>query len=204
MAVADTIRTLYARGLGELYVLHTKNDKPIIGQMYFEKGKLTLRDQGLLDGMTLNQLKPCWDAGLLGMVCSTKGQEWDSLTFYGLEHCDLPQDLGKTRHGALVAAQNQYGESLINFVGSVYRGYQLMMEHHFLPVVLLKEIKSREGHAGLAISDLRTVPMSITMIRKLNDIVYKSVEKQLTMEVDDKMVDQNEFEKMFGEYLDKK
>lgn len=204
MAVADTIRMLYARGLGELYVLHTKKDKPIIGQLYFEKGKLTLRDQGLLEGMTLNQLKPCWDSGLLGMVCSAKGQEWESMTFYGLEHCDLPQDLSKTRHGALVAAQNQYGESLINFVGSIYRGYQLMMEHHFLPVVLLKEIKSREGHVGLAISDLRAVPMSIAMIRKLNDIVYKSVEKQLTMEVDDTVVDEKEFEQMFGDYLHKK
>lgn len=201
MAVADTIRVLYAQGLGELFVLHSKNDKPIMGQLYFEKGKLTLRDQGLVAGMTLNQVKPCWDNGLLGMLCSAKGQEWESMTFYGLEHCDLPQDLGKTRHGALVAAQNQYGESLINFVGSVYRGYQLMMEHHFLPVILMQELRSREGEVGLAVSDLRTVPMSISMIRKLNDIVFKSVEKQLTMEVDDKQVDQDEFERMFGDYL---
>jgi len=201
MAVADTIRTLYAQGLGELFVLHTKNDRPLMGQLYFEKGKLTLRDQGLLAGMALSQLKPCWETGLLGLICSSKGKDWESMTFHGLEHCDLPQDLGKTRHGALVAAQNQYGESLIDFVGSVYRGYQLMMEHHFLPVVLLQELSTHEGEIGLAISDLRTVPMSISMIRKLNDIVYKSVEKQLTMAVDDSAMDQDEFEKMFGSYL---
>lgn len=203
MAVADTIRMLYAQGLGELFVLHSKNDKPLMGQLYFEKGKLTLRDQGLLAGMTLSQLQPCWETGLIGMIASSKGKEWESMSFYGLEHCDLPQDLGKTRHGALVAAQNQYGESLIDFVGSVYRGYQLMMEHHFLPVVLLQELRTHDGEVGLAISDLRTVPMSISMIRKLNDIVFKSVEKQLTMEVDDKSMDSEDFEAMFGDYLKK-
>jgi len=201
MAVADTIRRLFAQGLGELYVLHYKHDKPLMGQLYFEKGKLTLRDQGLLTGMTLSQLKPCWETGLIGMISGSKGKEWNSMTFYGLEYCDLPQDLGKTRHGALVAAQNQYGESLIDFVGSVYRGYQLMMEHHFLPVVVMQEVRSREGEIGLGVSDLRTVPMSISLIRKLNGIAYKSVERQLTMEVDDEAIEASEFEQLFGTYL---
>lgn len=201
MAVADILRRLYAQGLGELYVLHTNNDKPLLGRLYFEKGKLSLRDQGMLAGMTVNQLQPCWEGGLLGAITGSEGQDWESMTFHGLEKCDLPVDLGKTRHGALVAAQNQYGESLIDFVGSVYRGYQLMMEHHFLPVVLLKETKTKAGDVGLSVSDLRAVPMSINMIRNLNDMVRKSIEKRLTMEVDDKQVNQDEFEQMFGDYL---
>lgn len=204
MALADTVRMLYAQGLGELFVLHIKKDKPLLGQLYFEKGKLALRDQGMLAGMTVSQLQPCWESGLLGVVTGGgKGgeREWESMTFSGLENCDLPIDLGKTRHGALMAAQNQYGENLINFVGSIYRGYQLMMEHHFLPVVLLKELKTTSGEVGLAISDLRTVPMSINLIRNLNDMVMKCVEKRLTMEVGDEEVNQEEFEKMFASYL---
>lgn len=201
MAVADILRMLYAQGLGELFVLHINNDKPLLGRLYFEKGKLALRDQGMLAGMSVSQMQPCWEGGLLGALTGSKGKEWESMTFHGLEQCDLPVDLGKTRHGALVAAQNQYGESLINFVGSVYRGYQLMMEHHFLPVVLLKETRTKAGEVGLGISDLRAVPMSINMIRNLNDMVRKSIEKRLTMEVNDREVNQEEFEQMFGDYL---
>lgn len=201
MALADTIRRLYAQGLGELLILHVKDGKPMLGYLYFEKGRLALRDQGLLGDMTPGQLQPCWESGLLGTVCGTEGQQWESMTFYGLEQCNLPLDLGKTRHGALVAAQNQYGESLLSFVGSVYRGYQLMLEHHFLPVILLKEVNNKRDETGLAVSDLRTVPMSISMIRNLNDIVWKSVEKRLTMAVDNTHIDQAEFEEMFGRYL---
>lgn len=201
MALADTIRKLYTQGLGELLILHVKDGKSLLGYLYFEKGRLALRDQGLLTDMAPAQLQSCWTGGLLGAVCGTAGQQWESMTFYGLEQCNLPVDLGKTRHGALVAAQNQYGESLLDFVGSIYRGYQLMLEHHFLPVILLKEVSNKQGEIGLAVSDMRTIPMSISMIRNLNDTVWQSVKKRLTMAVDDEQVDQAEFEEMFGSYL---
>ncbi|MEX2517627.1 MAG: hypothetical protein WD572_12115 [Gammaproteobacteria bacterium] len=203
MAIKQLIPQFYAHGLGELLILHLQQDRVILGNLIFEKGKLTLRDQGLISDMTPSQVQPCWESGLLGMVSASDGQEWESMTFFGLEHCNLPVDLGKTRHGALVAAENRYGESLINFVGSIYRGYQLMMEHHFLPVILLQELHTKAGEAGFAISDLRTVPMSVAMIRNLNEIIWKSVEKRLSMGVDDEQVDPDEFEKLFGDYIAK-
>jgi hypothetical protein len=203
MALTELITKLYNQGLGELLILHTKQNEVCLGHLIYEKDKLILKDEKLLAEMKPSQLLPCWESGLLGMVCSSEGQTWESLSFYGLEHCDLPVDLGKTRHGALVAAQNQYGESLINFKGSVYRGYQLMLDHHFLPVVLMKIIRSKTGDVGLAVSDLRTVPMSISMIHMLNDIARSSVEKRLTLNVEDSQVSQDEFEKLFGDYLTK-
>lgn len=203
MALTDLITRLYNQGLGELLILHTKQHEVCLGHLAYEKDKLILKDEKLLADMKPSQLLPCWESGLLGMVCSSEGETWESMSFYGLEHCDLPVDLGKTRHGALVAAENQYGERLINFKGSVYRGYQLMLDHHFLPVVLMKVIRSKSGDTGLAVSDLRTVPMSISMIHMLNDIARSSVEKRLTLDVEDSQVSQDEFEKLFGDYLTK-
>ena len=137
------------------------------------------------------------------MVSDAGGHQWQSLTFLGLERCNLPIDLGKTRHGALGAAQNQYGESLINFEGSVYRSYRLMLDNHFLPVVLLTEVRSKEGARGLAVGDLRMVPMDLSIIRNLNDVVRKSVEKRLVLDVEDLEVKPEVFDELFGQYLKK-
>jgi hypothetical protein len=53
------------------------------------------------------------------MLCDSKDKEWQNLTFYGLQNCELPEDLESSRHGFLIAAQNQYGEKLIDFSGSI-------------------------------------------------------------------------------------
>ena len=203
MIPTGLIVSLFKQGLGELLVLHVTDKSVCLGNVVMEKGRVLLKDKGYLTGLRPAQLAPCWEGGILGMVAESGGHEWQSLTFYGLERCDLPVDLGKTRHGALVAAQNQYGESLIDFVGSVYRSYRLMLDNHFLPVVLLSEVNSKEGAPGLAVGDLRMVPMDLSVIRNLNDVVRKSVEKRLVLDVEDLEVKAEVFDELFGQYLKK-
>ena len=198
------ILSLFRQGLGELLVLHVSPQTVCLGNIVLEKGRVLLKDKGYVAGLKPAQMAPCWEGGILGMVGAAVGQRWESMTFYGLEKCRLPVDLGKTRHGALVAAQNQYGESLIDFVGSVYRGYQLMLDHHFLPVVLLSEVQTRDGQPGLAVSDLRMVPMDLSVIRQLNDVVRKSVEKRLVVDVEDMKVTAEVFDRLFENYLKQK
>lgn len=198
------ILSLFRQGLGELLVVHVSTDSVCVGNIVLEKGRVLLKDKGYVTGLKAAQVAPSWEGGILGMVAGPVGQMWESMTFYGLDKCQLPVDLGKTRHGALVAAQNQYGESLIDFVGSVYRGYQLMLDHHFLPVVLLNEVHTRDGVPGLAVGDMRMVPMDLSVIRRLNDVVRKSVEKRLVLDVEDMKVTAEDFDRLFQAYLPKK
>lgn len=202
-ALVNLLRFLFLQGLGELLILHKGEQRIYLGKVSYEKGKLVIRDQGYLSEIKSDSLLPCWDNGVLGAVCSAKGKKWDSLTFCGLDQCDLKADLSKTRHFALAAAENQYGDHLIDFVGSVYRGFQLMLDNHFLPVVLLTQIRTKFGEAGLAVSDLRAAPMPLSILKSVNDIVRESVEKRLTLEVDDLQVNPQLFHQIFGDYLPK-
>jgi hypothetical protein len=120
-----------------------------------------------------------------------------------LEQCEVPKEdlLSKTSHGGLMAAENEYGEQLIDFFGSVYRGYKLMLSNHFLPVVLMKKIPIRNGRFGLAVSNLRAAPISISIINDVHNVAMVTVEKHLSLGVGDVQIDQEQFSKLFGDYL---
>ncbi|MBI2969653.1 MAG: hypothetical protein HYY36_02810 [Gammaproteobacteria bacterium] len=201
MPVGDLIPQLFARGLGDLLVLHPGKNAVCLGNLSFEKGSLILKDNKMLSELKASQIQVCHENGIIGMVADSTGHMWESLTLHGLDQCDLPIDLSKTRHGALSAARNQYGDSVIDFVGSVYRGYQLMLDHHFLPVVLLRELRAKNGQRGLAVADLRIVPMDIAVVRNINDLVRKSVEKHQILEVEDLHVQTDEFDDLFHGFI---
>ncbi len=201
MASMKLIDALFKQGLGELFILHTAKGRLYFGKMLYEKGRLVIKDNGLLADISPAQLKPCWENGAVGLICNEKGFSWESLTFYGIEQCDFPVDLSQTRHGVLVAAENQYGDHLVDFVGSVYRAYQLMLDNHFLPVVLLNEAKTKDGTSGLVISDLRAAPMDISLIRSIYDEIRKSIDAHLVLKIDDVELDAENFDQLFGDYL---
>jgi hypothetical protein len=204
MQLAQLIHRMFMQGLGQLLVLHITSDNALLGHVSYEKGKLMIRDRGLLGKVKPAQLAPCWDYGILGCLYSTDKHEWNSLTFCGLEQTDMPVNLSDTRQGAMFAAENQYGENLVNFVGSVYRGYQLMLDNHYLPVITLKSIKTKSGEYGLAVGDLRAAPIDLSVIRKVNDIVRESIEKQLLLEVEDVQINPEKFDQLFGNLIAKK
>ena len=195
------ISSMYMRGLGELLILHRTDDLIYLGNLTFEKGRFIIRDRGFLPEIKPAQLTPCWDSGTVGMLCNSDAYEWESLTFYGLEHCNLKVDLSATRHGILAAAENQYGDKLNDFKGSIYRGYQLLLDNHFLPVVLFKSVATKSGEQGLIISDLRAAPMSITTIQTITDVVRKSVEKHLIHDIEDIEISEEKFQQMFQKFL---
>jgi len=203
MAFTNLIRTLIEQGLGDFLVLHTAKGHVYLGNIVFEKGNFVIKDQGLLAGMKVEPdlFAPCWENGFLGCIYYTENKEWDTLSFNGLEECKLPVDLSATRGNALALAENQYGDKLCDFVGSAYRGFQLMLDNHFLPVVLLKHVLTRAGESGLAVSDLRMVPMDISIISRLNNVVRNSVEKKLSFAVGDMEMNPDKFNELFGNYL---
>lgn len=205
MTLLKTINSLFKQGLGELHVMHFDKGKFVFGHIFYEKGRLVIRDNKLLSEFKAAQFAPCWQSGMLGVVCAEpkKGKRpWETITFNGLEKCDVPLDLSKTRHGALIAAENQYGDKLVDFVGSVYRGYQLMMENHFLPIVLLKKARTKNGQDGLIVCDLRAAPMPIALINTIHNEVGQSVERNMVLTIDEDLsLDDSEFNQMFKDYL---
>ena len=196
------IEFLVKQGLSEHLILHIVNNKVCLGHIMYDKNKLHLKDSGLLANVSPESVKPCWEIGVMGMITPTdKKKTWQSLTFLGLDYCKLPVDLSSTRQGVLKCAKNQYGETLDNFEGSIYRAFKLMLENHFLPVVLLHAIKSTTGIDGLAVTDLRMAPMDIKVIQQVNSIVTNAVEKRLSMGIEESEIDTSDFEKLFGNYL---
>jgi hypothetical protein len=195
------IESLFKLGIGEYLFLHIKENKTVFGNLVYEKGRIYQRDNGLLSHLKPETLKPCWEKGLISMVCDSKTKDWENPTFYGLQNCELPEDLESTRHGFLIAAQNQYGEKLIDFSGSIYRGFDLMLQNNFLPVILLNKVKSKYGESGLTVTDLRTAPMQINLIQKINEILRVQIDEQLTLTVEDSSLDSSDFEDLFRQYM---
>ena len=203
MALMDIINSLYKKGLGELLMLHTMKGKIYLGRMLYEKERLVIKDQGFLSSLNSDEFLQCWENGIIGAVCYSENQEWESLTFCGLEQCEVSAEdlLSKTGHGRLLAAENEYGEQIIDYFGSVYRGYQLLLCNHFLPVVLMTKIRTKKGGFGLAVSNLRAAPLPISIINDVHNVVMESVEKHLTIEVDDVQIESEQFSTLFGDYL---
>jgi len=201
MVAKFIIEYLVKQGLSEHFVLHIIDGKACLGHILYDKNKLHLKDTGVLTAISPKNLKSCWENGIVGMITPSKNRKWESLTFLGVENCKLPVDLSTTRHGVMGSATNQYGESLNNFEGSIYRGFKLLLDNYFLPVVLLHQIKSNAGIDGLAVSDLRVAPMPIKTLLQINGMVAMVVDKQLSMGVEEADLDALDFEKMFGDYL---
>ncbi len=187
-------------GLSKYYVLHRSDNHVYFGNVNFDKGHLVINDTGVLSDISPALFDTVWHGGLVGMICHSDKYKWDSLTFYGLEHCEMQPDLDSTRGNSLIAAENEYGDSLINFEGSIYRGFDLLLENSFLPVILMRPIKNRENEVGLVISDLRVAPLKIKILLKLNDLVTQSIQMTKVMKVDDVDMSSDEFKNYFSSY----
>ncbi len=203
MQLAELVQSLHTQGLGEHLILHIIKGKVILSNITYDKGSLNFIGKNYLADFNAEQLKPCWENGTLGMVSNSLGKECESLMFYGLKHCQIPVDLDSTRHGVMLAAENQFGDQLNEFVGSVYRGFQLMLDNNFLPVILFKPIKTTAGEQGLIVTDLRTTPMPISLIQTINDVIRQTVENQLAIGIDDADLNTGEFENLFGKFMSK-
>lgn len=202
MVAKFIIEYLVKQGLSEHLVLQIVNGKSCLGHILYDKNRLFLKDIGILADINPVYLKPCWENGIVGMITPSKKREWESLTFLGVENCRIPVDLSATRHGVMGLVKNHYGDSLVTFEGSIYRGFKLLLENNFLPVILLHQIKSKSSIDGLAVADLRIAPMPIKTVLLINDMVSQVVEKKLSIGVEEAVMDDLNFEKMFGSFLE--
>ena len=197
----DVIQKMFNQDLGELLVLHRTDTRVYLGPLMLNDGKITVKDLGLLPNSKVSDLDPCFENGFLGCVTYSEGHEWNSLSFHGMELCDLPVSLSSTAHSTLASAGNEYGENLTDFLGSVYRGFKLMLDNQFIPVLLLRNIHTHTGESGMAVTDLRMMSMDIAMTRNLNHVVRESVEKHLTSGVDDVEIQDDQFAELFGDFI---
>ncbi len=192
---------LYRRGLGELLIMHRTDKQVLLGNIVMDKGKLTLKDQGLMKQISPSSVAVCWDLGIIGAVCNLPGEEWESMSYLGVDHCKFPVDLSSTRQGLLASHLSDYGDRLLDFKGSIYRGIKLALETHLLPIVLLYPIKTDVNVLGFAIADLKFASIPIDIFVKLNDSIRTAVDKKLGLEVLDLDMADDEFQKLFGGYL---
>jgi len=194
-------RDLFDRGLGEMHMLQVAGDRVLLGNLVMDKGALLLRDCGLMKGISPAAVAACWDIGVVGAICDSKGNEWASLTYLGADHCKIPVNLSSTRHRLLKGITSTAGESCIVFKGSVYRGFQLLLDANLLPLVLPFPIHTDENVVGLAVCDFRFASLPIDVVSKVNDLVRTSVENHLKLSIEEFEIDDQEFEKLFSGYL---
>lgn len=192
---------LYRLGLGELLVMHRTDSKVLLGHIVINKGKLILKDLDLMKDITPASVGACWDLGIIGAVCNLPGQEWESMSFLGVDHCKHKVDLSATRRNLFVNISSLHGDKFLSFRGSIYRGIRLALDAELLPIVLLQPVQTKENRPGLAITDLKFASIPIDLFLKLNDMVRTSVEKHLTSNVMDVDLSEEEFQQLFGDYL---
>jgi hypothetical protein len=193
---------LYRQGLGELLIMHRTENEVMLGNIVMNKGRLILKDLDLMKNVTPKSVGACWDLGIIGAICNLKNQEWESMSYLGVDHCKFKVDLSNTRRDLFVAVSSEHGDRLLDFKGSIYRGINLALNAELLPVVLLYPIKTIENKRGLAISDLKFASIPVDLIACLNDMVRSSVKRHLTSEMMDLDMSEEEFIKLFHRYLD--
>ncbi|MGE0486009.1 MAG: hypothetical protein AB7Q81_17815 [Gammaproteobacteria bacterium] len=198
----DFFGALFQRGLGEFPMLRRVDDAARIGALVMNKGQLVFKDRGVLNVTKYAEVAPCWDLGLLGAITDLMGEQWESLSFVGIDRCEVKVDLSSTRHNVLGRIVAATGENVLDFKGSVYRGFQLMLDAGLLPIVLPLPIATRENTMGLAVTDFRFATVPLEALIKVNDLVRHAVDEHLTLDVHEVDMDAREFAALFERYHD--
>ncbi len=191
---------LFERGFGELPLMREQQGRALLGNLVMDKGRLAFRDRGLLKGIDASNIATCFDMGIIGAIADISGNEWESLTYLGADRCKIPVDLSATRHRVLRGISAQAGENVLGFYGSVYRGFQLLLESNLLPVVLPLRIQTVDGLTGLAVADFRFATVPLPVVSRVYDLVRVSVERNLTFSVEEVDINDSDFEAMFGSF----
>lgn len=175
----NLIESLFKHGLSELPVLYTRANGTYLGYMAYEKGHLAFKDSGLFTCVEPNLTD--WSKYTVGMVCYREMLQWKSLSFYGVEYCSLSSNINHDLQVSLKQVQNEFGDRLYDFVGSIYRAYNLLLANEFLPVVLPQQIISKNNNPGLMIGDLRAAPMPPGVLMEVNKLLTQTLDKRLTI-----------------------
>ncbi len=173
------LESLFKHGLSELPVLYTRANGIYLGYMVYEKGYLAFKDSGLFSCEDPDSTD--WDKYIVGMVCYKEMLQWKSLSFYGVDYCKLSTDINRDLKVSLTEVQNEFGDRLFDFVGSIYRAYRLLLCNDFLPVVLLRQTFTRNNNPGLVIGDLRAAPLPPDIMAEVHDLIVQTLDIRLTV-----------------------
>ncbi len=177
------VESLFRHGLSELPVLHTRANGTYLGYMVYEKGQLAFKDSGLFS--SAEQIETEWEKYCIGMVCYREMLQWKSLSFYGLDYCEIGNDINPDLMSSLTEVRNEFGDRLFDFVGSIYRAYKLLLANDFLPVVLLRQTTSKNNHPGLVIGDLRAAPLPAELMTEVSELIVQTLDIRLTVGLDE-------------------
>ena len=198
---SELMQRMFARGLGELFILHVHESSVILGQLGLKKNRLMLSDSKFLAGVRPADVAACAESGLLGMITASSQYEWASLTFHGLNQCRVKVDLSQTRGGRLAMTRDLESEDLTEFVGSVYRGFRWLLDRHFLPVVTMQTLQAKNGEWGFAVVDLRMAALDLAAVRNINDAVRRSTERHIEIDIIEEEVQSDKFDELFSGFL---
>ncbi len=179
----NLIESLFIHGLSELPVLYTRANGTYLGYMVYQKGHLAFKDSGLFSCADPNLTD--WNRYFVGMVCYREMLQWKSLSFYGVDYCRLSSNINRDLKASLTEVQNEFGDRLLDFVGSIYRAYNLLLANEFLPVVLLQQAFSTNNLPGLIIGDLRAAHLPPNIITEVHKLLTQTLEKRLTIGLDE-------------------
>jgi hypothetical protein len=186
----DLIDVLFRQGLGELPVFYTRLRGFYLGNMVYEKGRIFFKDRGFLRRIDTPDEPPDWNRYLLGMVCYRTLLEWESLSFFGLDYCQLQDGIEQAHGDNLKRITTSEGERLYDFVGSIYRACHLMLDNELLPVVLLRPIHSKGSDTGLAIADLRALGLGAKKQGEIAEMIRDAITRKTTLNVDEGTTDE--------------
>lgn len=177
------LEKLFRHGLCELPVLYSRVNGSYLGYMVYEKGQLSFRDSGLFSCEDAELLD--WQHHTIGMVCYREMLQWKSLSFYGIDFCNLAAEIDANLKASLGRIQNEYGDHGHDFVGSVYRAYRLLLANEFLPVVVLQQTVSDNNHFGLLIADLRAADLPSEVQQEVHKLIQQTLDIRLTLGLSD-------------------
>ena len=184
MSLLTTINSLFSHGLGEYPVLCQRIDNIYLGNMIFEKDHIFFKDRGVLTEADEIPDNYPWLDQILGMVCFRDAYKWQSLTFYGVDHCQL-DGINPVHRQRLTSIKNQDSDRMSDFIGSVYRAFQTLLEHDFLPIGLLQTAKTHNDEHGICICDLQSAGLSTETKETVKKLLHNAVDRQLTIKLED-------------------
>jgi hypothetical protein len=197
------IDLLYKHGLGDLLISHVIKGVPTLCNITYDAGELVLRPNSNIKYDNNVKQTDC-KGELLGVITKADNEEWKGMTFLGLSHCNINIDLDSVYINRIMNIKNQYGDSLIDFKGSIYRAYQLSLDNDILPIISMHALKTKTGKYGLAVNNLSSGGHASNEKTKIYETLNTAIEKKLTYSLDELDLPEDSFADLFGKYTDNK
>ena len=194
------IDLLFKYGLGELLILHEIKGVPKLCNIAYESGELVLKYQNHIK-LKIAKDPSVFRKELLGVITKADNEEWKGMTFLGLSHCNFDIQSNREHAAKIANIQNQYGDKLVNFKGSVYRAYELALDNDILPIISMHAIRTKKGKYGMAVYNLSSESYASSEKSIIYQALRNAIAKKLTYSLDELNLPEESFTDLFGRYV---